>query len=214
MRSCLCNLLAFVTLACSAPSACADGATDRAHAAEVDKLFETGSKSDSPGCALGIVHNGKLIVARGYGMANLDDDVPITTKSVFEVASMTKSFTCVCLALLMDQGKLSPDDDIRKYVPDMPRYDPPVTIRHLIRCEDGLRDYWHLMQLAGWNIDDAWTDKDVLALVTRQKAPTFKPGSRFAYSNTAYFLLGRAVERIAGQSLAGSPTRTCSGRSA
>ncbi len=102
----------------------------------------------------------------------------------------------------MDQGKLSPDDDIRKYIPDMPRYDPPVTIRHRVRCEDGLRDYWFLMQLAGWNMDDAYTGDDVLALVIRQKAPAFRPGSQFAYDNTAYFLLGRAVERITGQSLA------------
>src|SRR5262249_47397877 len=139
-------------------------------------------RRDSPGCALGIVRDGKLIVARGYGMANLDAVVPITARSVFDVGSITKSFTCVCLALLMDQGNLSPDDDIRKYVPDLPRYDPPITVRHLIRCEDGLRDYWFLMQLAGWNIDDAWTGDDVLALMTRQKAPAFRPGSRFAYT--------------------------------
>jgi CubicO group peptidase (beta-lactamase class C family) len=202
MRCCLCNLLALVTLACLPPPARAGEETDKARAAKVDKLFATWSKPDSPGCALGIVRKGKLIVARGYGMANLDHDVPITAKSVFEVASMTKSFTCVCLAFLMDRGKLSPKDDIRKYVPEMPRYDPPITIRHLVRCEDGLRDYWHLVQLAGWNIDDAWTEKDVLALVSRQKAPTFKPGSRFAYDNTAYFLLARAIERITGQSLA------------
>jgi len=197
-----CHLFGFVTLACLVLSARADEAADRAKAAKVDKLFETWNKPDSPGCALGIVRNGKPIVARGYGMANLDDGIPITTKSVFEVGSMTKSFTCVCLALLMDQGKLSPDDDIHKFVPEMPSYDPPIRIRHLIRCEDGLRDYWHLIQLAGWNIDDAWTDKDVLALVTRQKALTFKPGSKFAYNSTGYFLLGRAIERITGLSLA------------
>jgi len=108
----------------------------------------------------------------------------------------------VCLALLTDQGKLSPDDEIRKFVPEMPRYDPPITIRHLIRCENGLRDYWHLIQLAGWNIDDTWTDKDVLTLVTRQKARTFKPGSKFAYNSTGCFLLGCAIERITGLSLA------------
>ncbi len=202
MRCWLYLLSGFVTLACLVPSGRADEAADKANAAKVDKLFETWNMPDSPGCALGVVHNGKLIVARGYGMANLDDDVPITTKSVFEVSSMTKSFTCVCLALLMDQGKLSPDDDIYKFVPDIPRYYPPLTIRHLIRCEDGLRDYWHLLQLAGWNIEDAWTDKDVLALVTRQKAPTFKPGAKFAYNSTGYFLLGCAIERITGQSLA------------
>ncbi|HTU93282.1 MAG TPA: serine hydrolase [Gemmataceae bacterium] len=195
-------MFGIVTLACMVPLARTEEAADKANAAKVDKLFETWSKSDSPGCALGIVRNGKLIIARGYGMANLDDNVPITTKSVFEVGSMTKSFTCVCLALLMDQGKLSPDDDIRKYVTEMPRYEPPITIRHLIRCEDGLRDYWHLMQLAGWNIDDAWTEKDVLALVSRQKNSSFRPGSKFAYNSTGYFLLGRAIERITGQSLA------------
>jgi RNA polymerase sigma factor (sigma-70 family) len=188
-------------LACLAPTAQADEVSDKTNAVKMDKLFETQSKPGSPGCALGIIRDGKLIVARGYGLANLDDDVPITTKSVFEVASMTKSFTCVCLALLMDQGKLTPEDDIRKYVPEMPRYDPPLTIRHLIRCEDALRDYWHLLQLAGWNIDDAWTDGDVLALVTRQKAPIFKPGSKFAYNNSGYLLLVRAMERITGQSL-------------
>jgi CubicO group peptidase (beta-lactamase class C family) len=195
-------LLGLVALACPAPPVLADEATDKAKEAKVDKLFEAWGEPDSPGCALGIVRDGKLILARGYGMANLDDKIPITPKSVFEVGSVTKSFTCVCLALLMDQGKLSPDDDIRDYVPELPRYDPPVTIRHLVRCEDGLHDYWHLMQLAGWNIDDAWTGEDVLALVARQKAPTFRPGSRFAYDNTAYFLLGRAVERVTGQSLA------------
>jgi CubicO group peptidase (beta-lactamase class C family) len=195
-------LLGFVTLACLVPSARADEVTDKANAAKVDKLFETWSTPDSPGCALGIISNGKLIVARGYGMANLDDDVPITTKSVFEVGSMTKSFTCACLALLLDQGKISPDDDIRKYVPEMPRYDPPVTIRHIIRCEDGLREYWHAMQLARWNIDDAWTQEDMFALVIRQKAPTFRPGSKFAYNGSGSLLLVRAIERITGESLA------------
>jgi CubicO group peptidase (beta-lactamase class C family) len=202
MRCYLCNLLGFVTLACLVPSALADEVADKANAARVDKLFETQTKPGSPGCALGIVRDGKLIIARGYGMANLDDDVPITTRSVFEVGSMTKSFTCACLALLLDQGKISPDDDIRKYVPEMPRYDPPVTVRHIIRCEDGLREYWHAMQLAGWNINDAWTQEDMFALVIRQRAPTFRPGSKFAYNGSGSLLLVRAIERIAGQSLA------------
>src|SRR5262245_20335617 len=195
------HLLGFAILFCL-PPARAGESPDKTNAARTDTLFETWNKPNSPGCALGVVRGGKLVVARGYGLANLDHDVPITTRSVFEVGSMTKSFTCVCLALLMDQGKLSPDDDIRKYVPELPRYDPPITIRHLIRCECGLRDYWHLMPLAGWNLDDAWTEKDVLALLTLQKAPTFKPGSRFAYNSSGYFLLGLAVERITGKSLA------------
>ena len=110
-------------------------------AAEVNKLFEKWDRADSPGCALGIVRDGKVVFAHGYGMADLDHGVPITTKTVFEVGSMTKSITCACLAILMDQGRLDPEDDLHKYVPEMPHYNPPVTIRHLIRCECGLRDY-------------------------------------------------------------------------
>jgi CubicO group peptidase (beta-lactamase class C family) len=202
MRYYLCCLFAGVTLACLPPSVPADEAVDKANAAKVDRLFETWNKPDSPGCALGIVRDGKLIVARGYGMANLDHGVPITAKSVFEVGSMTKSFTCVCLALLMDQGKLSPDDDILQVCAENAALRSADHDPQSHSCEDGLREYWHLMPLAGWNIDDAWTEKDVLALVTLQKAPTFKPGSKFAYSSTGYFLMGLAIERITGKSLA------------
>jgi CubicO group peptidase (beta-lactamase class C family) len=134
-----CVLLAVLAPGCLPESAQADEATDTAIAAEVNKLFEKWDRPDSPGCALGIIRDGKVVFARGYGMADLDHGVPITTKSVFEVGSMTKSITCACLAILMDQGKLDPEDDLHKYVLEMPHYNPPITIRHLIRCECGLR---------------------------------------------------------------------------
>jgi CubicO group peptidase (beta-lactamase class C family) len=180
----------------------ADEVTDAALAARVDKLFAAWDKPDSPGAAVGIIRDGKLLVARGYGRANLDDNVPITPRSVFEVGSVTKSFTCVCVALLLDQGKISPDDGIRKYVPEMPAYDPPVTIRHLIRCECGLRDYFHLMQVAGWNIEDAYTAEDALALLSRQKTLPFQPGQKYSYTSSGYFLLGQMVQRVTEHSLA------------
>src|SRR5262249_8909535 len=116
--------------------------------------------------------------------------------------SVTKTFTCVCLALLLDRGRIAAEDDVRKYLPELPRYDPPITVRHLVRCECGLPDYFHLMQLAGWNIDAAYTDRDVLALLTRWKKPAFRAGDKFAYTSSGYFLLGQLVQRVTGQSLA------------
>src|SRR5262249_39239325 len=103
---------------------------------------------------------------------------------------------------VLDQGKTSPDDDIRKYVPEMPAHDPPITIRHLIRCECGLPDYFHLMQVAGWNTEDAYTAEDALALLSRQKSLPFKPGQKFSYTSSGYFLLGLMIQRVTGQSLA------------
>lgn len=175
---------------------------DKSRATEVDRMFARWDKPGSPGCAVGILRDGKLVHGRGYGMANLDDDTPLSLRSVFELGSMTKSFTCACLALLLDQGKIAVDDDVRRYVPELPRYDPPVRIRHLIRCECGLPDYFHLMQLAGWSIDDAYTDRDVLALLRRQKALPFKPGEKFSYTSSGYLLLAALVERVTGHSLA------------
>jgi CubicO group peptidase (beta-lactamase class C family) len=180
----------------------ADEATDKARVARVDELFAAWAKPDTPGAALGIIRDGQLLVAKGYGLANLDDGVPLTPRSVFELGSATKFFTCACLALLLDQGKISPDDDIRRYVPELPPYDPPITLRHLIRCECGLRDYFHLTQLAGWNIDDAYTDGDVLALLSRHRTLQFRPGEKFGYTSSGYFLLGLMVRRVTGKTLA------------
>ena len=179
----------------------ADGANDPLRVENIDRLFAAWNKPDSPGCAVGVLRDGKLVFARGYGMANLDDGVAITPKTVFELGSATKTFTCVCIALLLDQGRIAVDDDVRKYVPELPVNDPPIRIRHLIRCECGLFEYFHLMQLAGWNIDDAYTEADALAVVTRQK-PQFPPGEKFAYTSSGYLLLGVIVKRVAGQSLA------------
>ena len=168
---------------------------------QVDRLFAAWNKPDSPGAAVGVMRDGKVVLARGYGMANLDDRVAITPATVFELGSATKSFTCVCVALLLDQGRISPDDEVRKYLPELPVNDPPLLIRHLIRCECGLDEYFHLTQLAGWNIDDAYTEADVAAMLSRQK-PRFRPGEKFAYTSSGYFWLGLIVRRVTGESLA------------
>ncbi len=114
---------------------------------------------------------------------------------------MAKSFTAVCVALLIDQGKLSLDDDIRKYVPELPIYAEPISLRHLIQCRSGLRDYYMTWQLIGRDWEDVCTDEDVLRLICLQQKLPFKPGETFAYSNSDYFLLGLLVKRATGRTL-------------
>jgi CubicO group peptidase (beta-lactamase class C family) len=172
--------------------------------ARVDKLFAQWDKPDSPGCALGIVKDGKLIYKRGYGMANLEYNVPISPKSVFNLASMSKQFTAMSILLLAQQGKLSLDDDIQKYLPEIPRYQSPITIRHLIHHTSGIREHVQLASLAAgtWTEVVDLTDDQKLGLITRQKELSFKPGEEYLYSNSGYFLLDLIVKRVSGKSVA------------
>ena len=169
---------------------------------QVDKVFEKWDKPDSPGCALGVYKDGKIIYKRGYGMADLNDDVPITPATVFHVASMSKQFTAASIVLLAQQGKLSLDDDIRKYIPELPDFGQRITIRHLVHHTSGLRDQWNLLELAGWRYSlDLITDDDVMSVMTRQKDLNFKPGDKHVYCNTGYTLMGLIVKRVSGLSL-------------
>jgi len=170
--------------------------------AQVDKVFEEWDKSDSPGCALGVYRDGQIIYKHGYGIANLSDDVPITPATVFHVASMSKQFTAASIALLAQQGKLSLDDDVRKYIPDLPDFGERITIRHPVHHTSGLRDQWSLLGLAGWRYSlDLITDDDVMSVMTRQKDLNFKPGEKHVYCNTGYTLMGLIVKRVSGMSL-------------
>jgi CubicO group peptidase (beta-lactamase class C family) len=168
---------------------------------QVDKLFAPWDRSDSPGCALGIIRDGQFLYKRGYGMANLEYDIPITSESVFRIGSTSKQFTAMCLALLEEEGKLSLDDDIRKYLPEMPEYESPITIRHLLHHTSGIRDYLTLMSLAGERDDDFCVDGEVVDLLARQKELNFKPGEEHLYSNSGYFLLSVIVKRVTGRSM-------------
>jgi len=169
--------------------------------AEVDKLFQKMDSTHSPGCALSVVKDGAIVYERGYGMADLDHDVPITPGTVFHVASMSKQFTAASIVMLAQQGKLSLDDPVRKYIPELPDFGTPITIRQLIHHTSGLRDQWDLLDLAGWRYSlDLITDDDVLYLVSRQKDLNFLPGSKHMYCNTGYTLLAQVVKRVSGQS--------------
>ncbi len=172
---------------------------------EVAQLFSKWNRPDVPGCSVAIVQDGKLVYSRGFGAANLDSQAPNSASTIFETGSMAKTFTCACVALLLDQGKISADDDVRKYVPELHENPRPIRIRHLIRCETGLWDSWHLKQLAGWSaepIESPMSGDDVLALLAGQRSFPFEPGARFQYGSSDYFLLGLVVERVSGKSLA------------
>ena len=165
------------------------------------QVFAKYDKPDSPGCALGIYQDGRIVYKHGYGMANLNDDVPITPATVFHVASMSKQFTAASILLLAQQGKLSLDDDVHKYIPELPDFGEKITLRHMLHHTSGLRDQWALLELAGWRYSqDLITDDDVMSVVTRQKALNFKPGERYMYSNTGFTLLAIIVKRVSGMS--------------
>ena len=176
-------------------SAIADKKTDA-----VDKLFSQWDKKDTPGCALAIVKDGEIIYKQGYGLANLELNVPITPQSVFYIGSVSKQFVTMCIALLAKQKKLSLDDDIRKYVPELPDYRPPITVRHLIYHTSGLRDYLTLLGIAGIDFG-TYHEDDVVELIAQQKELNFVPGEEYLYSNSGYFFLAVIVERASGKSL-------------
>jgi len=171
-------------------------------ATQVDKVFEKWNKPDSPGCALGIYQGGQIVYKHGYGMANLNDDIPITPATVFHVASMSKQFTAASILLLAQQGRLSLDDDVHKYIPELPDFGEKITLRHLMHHTSGIRDQWSLLGLAGWRYSqDLITDDDVMSVLVRQKALNFKPGEKYMYSNSGFTLLALVVKRVSGMSL-------------
>lgn len=142
-----------------------------------------------------------MIYSQGYGIADLEHDVPITSKSVFYMASVSKHFVTMCILLLEEEGKLDLDAEIQTYLPDFPRYDDPLTIRHFIHHTSGVRDNLTLWSLAGNTIYDH-IDKDAIyELIKQQKSLNFTPGERYLYSNSCYFMLGLIVEKVSGLSI-------------
>ncbi len=196
-------LLAVLVLGigCAGPDDSPAGAEVGADDAAIDAIFASWDKPDSPGCALAVARNGDFVYTRGYGYANLDYDIPVTPQTVFDVASVTKQFVAAVANLLAQEGAVSLDDDVRKWLPELPEYDPPITLRHLIFHTGGLRDYLNLFPLAGAGDYYSVSREQLLAMMSRQRAPVFAPGERYEYSNTGYMLLAHALERAAGKSI-------------
>ena len=201
-----CLPISIAILAAATSSRCVAGPQTQASAvdvtARVNQVFSRWDRHDSPGCAVGVYKGGQIVYKHGYGMANLTDDIPITPITVFHVASMSKQFTSAAIVLLAEQGKLSLDDDVHKYIPELPDFGERITLAQLIHHTSGLRDQWELLELAGWRYSlDLITDEDVMSVVTRQKQLNFKPGERYLYCNTGFTLLGLVVKRVSGMSL-------------
>ena len=192
------GLLITIALLVAAPAfLAAEETTDK-----VDKLFATWDKTTTPGAALAVIKDGKIIYERGYGMAKLEDGIVNTPDKVFDIGSVSKQFTATCVAMLIREGKVGLDDDIRKYIPEMPAYEKPVTVRHLLHHTSGLRDYNALLSLAGFRPEaDSPTVEEALEVIRRQKKLNYTPGEEYSYTNTGFFLLSQIVERVSGKSL-------------
>jgi len=169
--------------------------------ARIDSIFTTWNLETSPGCAVGVYRDGAIRFAKGYGMSNLEHGIPITPSSIFHVASISKQFAAMSIALLAREGRLSLDDDARKYVPELPDFGKRIMIRHLLYHTSGLRDQWELLSLAGWRADDPKSEADILSLLGRQQELNFEPGAKYLYSNSGYTLLAVIVQRVTGQTL-------------
>lgn len=168
----------------------------------VDEIFARWSQA-TPGCAVGVSVGGTPVLQKAYGMADLEHDVPNTPATIFEAGSVSKQFTAMAIMLLVKDGKLSLDDPVRKYLPEVPDYKVPLTIRHMLTHTSGLRDWGSVASIAGApRTTREYTHGHVLDIVSRQKFLNFTPGDKYSYSNTGYNLSAVIVSRVSGMSFA------------
>jgi len=169
----------------------------------INQIFHPFDTITSPGCVVGVGRDGRELFAKGYGMANLEYGVPLTAQSISESGSVAKQFTAAALALLQLDGKLSLDDDVRRYLPEVPDFGAPITIRHLLTHTSGLRDQWALLGIMGRGPGgEVHTTNQILDLVSRQRELNFPVGSEYLYSNTGYTLAAVIVSRVSGMPFA------------
>ncbi len=166
---------------------------------EIDQIFKEWDSTESPGGVVGIVDKGELVFARAYGMASLEYDVVNTTQTTFNIASVSKQITAYSMVLLEQQGKLSIDDDVRKYLPEVPDFGQTITIRHLLTHTSGLRNFQNMLAMAGWRSGEAMTNEDLLRYIAQQKELNFPVGEEYLYCNTGFNLATAIVERLTGQ---------------
>jgi len=195
---------ATVLLPCSAAIA-ADSAMQGLSDA-VDAVFANFDNESQPGCAVGVIHNGEYIHKAGYGMANLEHDIPISPASVFRTGSVSKQFTAMAIAILAERGELDLDADVHEYLPDLRDYQHKVTIRQMLHHLAGMGDYDpELFKKADgsefrFGNEDYWTIGEFYDAVTRVPL-ILTPGEKWQYSNLGYFLLAQVVERVSGKTL-------------
>src|SRR5215467_2053043 len=168
---------------------------------KIDGLFFKWNNNNSPGCTVGIVRNDSLIFAKGYGMANLEYNIPNEPATIYHMASISKQFTAYSIVLLARQGKLQLDDDIHKYLPWFPDLKEKITIRNLLNHTSGIRDQWQLLAISGTRLDDVITQDQIIKVLSKQQALNFKPGAKYSYSNSGFTMLAEIVRSVTGQSL-------------
>ena len=166
----------------------------------IDAIFSKYARTDAPGCAVAVMKEGKILYANGYGMADVVHGIPLKSTTPSNVASTSKQFTALAVLLLEREGKLRLDDDVRKYVPEVPDFGHRITLRMLLNHTSGLRELHNLFYLAGWRNSDVQSKDDVLAMIKRQRGLNHLPGAEFAYNSSGYILLAIVVERVSGVS--------------
>lgn len=172
------------------------------HYKAVDSIFSEWDNTDTPGAALGIIKDGNLIYFKGYGLANLEYDIPITDSTIFRIGSTSKQFTAACIILLAKQKKLSLEDKLISYFPEFPEYAEKITIRDLLNHTSGIRDYLTISYLKGLESEDYYRDKNIMDWLINQNELNFEPGQEYKYSNSGYWLLGKIVEKVSGKNMA------------
>ncbi len=166
---------------------------------DIDGLFSMWKNSNGPGGVVLVTQNNKTVFEKAYGLENISYKIPNTSESVFNIGSMSKQFTAMGIVLLLMEGKLSIDDDIKNYLPELNNFGKPITIRYLLHHTSGLRSSPELFGLAGWRDGDAISNEDVYRYLTKQTALNFEPGSEYMYTNSGYVLLAKIIENVSKQ---------------
>ncbi len=169
-------------------------------ARQVDSMFAEYNRMDSPGWAVLVVRDREVVLRRGYGMANLEHEVPITPSTVFDIASVSKQFAGMAISMLVERGEISLDDDVRQFLPELPDFGHTITIRHLVHHVSGLRDWPGTLAVAGWRMDDVISFGQIKTFTFNQQALNFEPGAEYSYSNTGFNMLAEVVARVSGES--------------
>jgi CubicO group peptidase (beta-lactamase class C family) len=181
---------------------CITTASAEDSAQKVDRLFAVFAREGSPGCSVGVIRDGNFVYKKSFGYASLELKIPLTSRSIFYMASVSKQFTAASIVLAAEHGYLSLDDDVRKYIPELPDYGHPITLRMMLHQTSGFRDFLDLVFISGRNAADLASPADILELIARQKGLNNVSGAEWVYSNSNYFLLGEVVHRATKKSLA------------
>lgn len=184
-----------------AVGACGPSAPTRdVRAGLVDARFADMNDGDRPGLAVAVIQNGHTVYSAGYGLANLEDRIPITPYTVFDIASISKQFTGLSIAMLVQEGRVSLDEDVHTYLPELADFGPTVRIDNLVHHTSGIRDWPGTLAVGGWSMEDVISFDQILDFAFHQRTLNFEPGSEYTYSNTGYNLLAETIQRVSGLS--------------